>query len=106
MSPDELLAAHRDLWFEAFSVKYSLKRVFRAMFRLRLGAFLMCAMMNLLYCLKALRGNAPACFDGRRQYEEFRDLPVERRRADLQVRFTRRTAGASEPRKLAELAER
>ena len=40
--------------------------------------------------LKALRGNTPACFDERRQYEEFRDLPVERRSADLQVRFTRR----------------
>lgn len=78
MSPDELLAAHRALWREAFSVKYSLKRVFRAMFRLRFGAFLMCAMMNLFYCLKALRGNAPACFDGQRRYEEFRDLPVER----------------------------
>ena len=78
MTPEELLAAHRALWFEAFSVKYSLKRVFRAMFRLRFGAFLMCAMMNLFYCLKALRGNAPACFDERRQYEEFRDLPVER----------------------------
>jgi radical SAM superfamily enzyme YgiQ (UPF0313 family) len=80
MSPDDLLAAHRDLWFEAFSVKYSLKRVIRAMFRLRVGAFLMCAMMNLFYCLKALRGNAPACFDGLRRYEEFRDLPVERSR--------------------------
>jgi hypothetical protein len=78
MSPADLLAAHRALWREAFSVKYSLKRVFRAMFRLRLGAFLMCAMMNLFYCLKALRGNAPASFDGGRRYEEFRDLPIER----------------------------
>jgi hypothetical protein len=59
-------------------VKYSLKRVFRALFRLRFGAFLMCAMMNLFYCLKALRGNAPACFEGQRRYEEFRDLPLER----------------------------
>jgi radical SAM superfamily enzyme YgiQ (UPF0313 family) len=78
MSCDELLAAHRALWREAFSVKYSLKRVFRSMFRLRFGAFLMCAMMNLFYCLKALRGNNPACFDGLRKYEDFRDLPVER----------------------------
>jgi hypothetical protein len=31
--------------------------------------------MNLFYCLKALRGNAPACFNGQRRYEEFRDLP-------------------------------
>ena len=77
MSPAELLDAHRALWREAFSVTYSLKRVVRAMFRLRLGAFLMCAMMNLFYCLKALRGNAPACFDGVRRYDEFRDLPVD-----------------------------
>jgi len=78
MSPDALLAAHRALWLEAFSVKYSLKRVFRAAFRLRFGAFLMCAMMNLFYCLKALRGNGPACFQGQRRYEEFSDLPAER----------------------------
>jgi hypothetical protein len=38
----------------------------------------MCAMMNLFYCLKALRGNAPACFDRLRRYEEFRDLLLER----------------------------
>jgi hypothetical protein len=38
----------------------------------------MCAMMNLFYCLKALRGNLPACFEGRSEFEEFRDLPVER----------------------------
>jgi hypothetical protein len=48
------------------------------MFRLRLGAFLMCAMMNLFYCLKALRGNAPACFDDVPRYEELRNLPIER----------------------------
>jgi hypothetical protein len=35
MSPGELLAAHRAFWLEAFSLKYSLKRVFRALFRLR-----------------------------------------------------------------------
>lgn len=76
MTPAELLAAHRALWFEAFSVRYTLRRIFRALFRLRFGAFLMCAMMNLFYCLKALRGNGPACFEGQRRYEEFRDLPA------------------------------
>jgi hypothetical protein len=89
MSPAELLTAHRALWREAFSVKYTLKRVSRAMFRLRFGAFLMCAMMNLFYCLKALRGNTPACFDGRQQYEEFSGLPTERtpsvRRSNLRT---------------------
>jgi hypothetical protein len=77
MSPEELLAAHRALWREAFSVRYSIKRVFRSLFRLRLGAFLMCAMMNLFYSVKALRGNTPACFEEMQQYEEFRDLPGE-----------------------------
>jgi hypothetical protein len=45
------------------------------MFRLRLGAFLMCAMMNLFYCWKALRGNTPACFETDHRYDEFLHLP-------------------------------
>ena len=77
MTPEELLAAHRALWREAFSVRYALKRMVRAFFRLRIGAFLMCAMMNLFYCVKALRGNTPAVFGANRRYDEFRDLPVE-----------------------------
>ena len=75
MTPEELLAAHRALWREAFSVRYSIKRIVRAFFRLRIGAFLMCAMMNLFYCVKALRGNTPAVFGADRRYDEFRDLP-------------------------------
>jgi len=75
MTPEELLAAHRALWREAFSVRYSLKRILRGLFRLRLGAFLMSAVMNLFYCLKALRGNTPACFGADHRYDEFRHLP-------------------------------
>ncbi len=75
MTPEELLAAHRALWREAFSLRYSIKRILRAFFRLRIGAFLMCAMMNLFYCVKALRGNTPAVFGANRRYDEFRDLP-------------------------------
>jgi len=63
MSPQALLAAHRALWRETFSLKYSLKRIIRAAFYLRLGAFLMCACMNAFYCLKALRGNLPVDFE-------------------------------------------
>ena len=85
MRPDELLAAHRALWKEAFSVRYSLKRVFRSLFRLRFGAFLMCAMMNLFYCLKALRGNTPACFEGTQRYVEFRDLPTVRAQPTVRI---------------------
>jgi radical SAM superfamily enzyme YgiQ (UPF0313 family) len=62
MSPDQLLQAHRALWREAFSFKYSLLRIVRSFFRLRLGAFLMCAMMNGFYCLKRMRGNEPMTF--------------------------------------------
>lgn len=62
MTPDQLLAAHRALWHEAFSLKYSALRVLRALFRLRPGAFLMCLFMNAFYCLKRLRGNAPIAF--------------------------------------------
>ena len=63
MSPDQLLQAHRALWREAFSLKYSLLRVIRSLRRLRLGAFLMCAAMNGFYCLKRLRRNEPIAFD-------------------------------------------
>jgi radical SAM superfamily enzyme YgiQ (UPF0313 family) len=78
MSPETLLEAHRALWREAFSIRYSFKRILRAMFRLRLGAFLMCACMNLFYCLKALRGNTPAAFDADPKYAAYRPLPLER----------------------------
>lgn len=78
MTPQALLEAHRELWREAFSIRYSAKRIFRAMFRLRLGAFLMCACMNAFYCLKALGGNTPAVFDEDPRYAAYRALPSER----------------------------
>ncbi len=62
MSPDELIQAHRDLWREAFSLKYSLLRIMRSARYLRLGAFLMCLFMNVFYCLKRLRRNEPRDF--------------------------------------------
>jgi radical SAM superfamily enzyme YgiQ (UPF0313 family) len=63
MSPEELLEAHRQLWREAFSFKYSFLRVMRSIFYLRPGAFLMCLFMNAFYCLKRLRGNEPISFE-------------------------------------------
>jgi radical SAM superfamily enzyme YgiQ (UPF0313 family) len=63
MSPEQLLDAHRALWREAFSLKYSVMRVVRSLRRLRFGAFLMCLVMNAFYCLKRLRGNEPVAFD-------------------------------------------
>lgn len=70
MSPEALLAAHRALWRAAFSPSYALRRIFRALFYLRPGAFLMCACMNLFYCWKAVRGNLPINFA---QSEELQD---------------------------------
>ncbi|HXN47227.1 MAG TPA: radical SAM protein [Bryobacteraceae bacterium] len=63
MSPEQLLQAHRALWREAFSLKYSFLRVARSFRRLRFGAFLMCLVMNAFYCLKCLRGNEPRAFE-------------------------------------------
>ncbi len=62
MSPERLLDAHRALWREAFSLKYSLRRIVRSLRRLRFGAFLMCLTMNAFYCFKRLRGNEPLSF--------------------------------------------
>ena len=70
MSPDELLQAHRALWRESFSLKYSFLRIMRSSTYLRLGAFLMCLFMNVFYCLKRLRGNEPICFDGIDDYKD------------------------------------
>jgi radical SAM superfamily enzyme YgiQ (UPF0313 family) len=74
MSSDQLLQAHRALWREAFSFKYSFLRIVRSFFRLRLGAFLMCAMMNGFYCLKRMRGNEPMPFGESSPYAQFTDL--------------------------------
>lgn len=63
MSPNHLLEAHRALWREAFSLRYSLLRVVRSLSRLRFGAFLMCLVMNSFYCLKRLRLNEPITFE-------------------------------------------
>jgi radical SAM superfamily enzyme YgiQ (UPF0313 family) len=70
MSPGELLEAHRSLWQEAFSFKFAIRRIVRAFFSLRWGAFLMCLFMNGFYCLKAMRGNRPKSFDGEDRYAD------------------------------------
>ncbi len=62
MTPDELLSAHRELWKEAFSIKYSFLRVARSIKYLNIGAFLMCLFMNTFYCIKRIRGNIPIDF--------------------------------------------
>jgi radical SAM superfamily enzyme YgiQ (UPF0313 family) len=74
MSPEQLLEAHRALWRQAFSLKYSVLRVVRSLGRLRFGAFLMCLVMNAFYCLKRLRGNEPIAFDPSVPYSEPRPI--------------------------------
>jgi len=83
MSLEQLIEAHRALWREAFSLKYSLLRVLSSLGRLRLGAFLMCLTMNAFYCLKRLRGNEPAAFHPSETASRAAGLPA--RSADLPV---------------------
>ncbi len=58
LTPQALLSAHRMLWKRAFSLTFSLKRIFRGL-SLRRGAFLLTFFMNGFYCLKRLRKNFP-----------------------------------------------
>jgi radical SAM superfamily enzyme YgiQ (UPF0313 family) len=59
MSARELTQAHRTLWKKAFSPAATMKRIARAMTRLRLGAFLLALFMNVFYCAKRVRYNLP-----------------------------------------------
>lgn len=73
MTPEELLAAHRALWYEAFSPYWVFRRVWRGLFTLRFGAFLMSLFMNVFYCWKAVRRNEPVSFEGIDKWAEFRE---------------------------------
>ena len=70
MTTAELLGAHRGLWQDAFSIRRSLGRIVRGMWRLRFGAWLMSTMMNGFYALKAFRRNQPINFADHRQYAD------------------------------------
>ncbi|WP_207423351.1 B12-binding domain-containing radical SAM protein [Desertivirga brevis] len=59
MNEEQLLSAHRALWKKSFSFKYSIKRIARAVFSLRLGAALLALFMNTFYAYKRLRKNYP-----------------------------------------------
>lgn len=78
MTPAELLAAHRALWREAFSLKYSLLRVLRALRQLKTGAFLMVLFMNAFYCWKALWGNEPIHFEDATPYADIHEQVRDR----------------------------
>lgn len=70
LSEEELLEAHRALWKKAFSIRYSLKRIFRAAFSLRLGAFYLSLFMNSFYGLKRVRRNYPIDISKRPELNE------------------------------------
>lgn len=59
ISEIQLLQAHRALWKRSFSPMYSLKRVLRGIFSLRMGAFLLSLFMNVFYTYKRVRKNYP-----------------------------------------------
>lgn len=59
MTPEGLLAAHRELWNKSFSLNNTVIRILRSVFYLRLGAFLMTLTMNGFYGLKKMTNNCP-----------------------------------------------
>lgn len=87
MTSQELLAAHRALWREAYLVKYTFLRIVRSARYLRWGAFLMCLFMNVFYCLKRVRGNEPVNFEGLELYPEiYQEVVTEMHEPDLQTK--------------------
>ena len=70
MTGEELLLSHRKLWSSAFSAEYTAVRLFRSLFTLRLGAFLMCLFMNVFYCFKATTKNYPKNFENDDTYRD------------------------------------
>jgi radical SAM superfamily enzyme YgiQ (UPF0313 family) len=56
---EELLFFHRSIWKQAFSFKYSFKRILRSLLKARLGGALLSLFMNGFYCVKCLTGNTP-----------------------------------------------
>lgn len=63
LRPEELLAAHRELWRRAFAPGQVTQRLARAARTLRPGALMMAMAMNGFYGLKQWRGNAPTVAD-------------------------------------------
>ncbi|MSQ46655.1 MAG: hypothetical protein EXR24_06745 [Ignavibacteria bacterium] len=59
ITKDELLKSHRYLWKKTFSASYSLTRIFRGLFKLRMGSFFLSLFMNSFYLTKRLRHNFP-----------------------------------------------
>jgi radical SAM superfamily enzyme YgiQ (UPF0313 family) len=60
MTPEALLAAHRELWRRAFAPAAVAARIARGARQLRAGGLMLSASMNGFYGLKRLTGNLPA----------------------------------------------
>jgi radical SAM superfamily enzyme YgiQ (UPF0313 family) len=78
MTPEDLLAAHRNLWRRAFRPVAVLERLARGARQLRRGGLMLSAAMNGFYGMKRLTGNLPA--EAPREGEgRIRHLAVESR---------------------------
>jgi radical SAM superfamily enzyme YgiQ (UPF0313 family) len=71
--PTQLLNAHRALWKKSFSPLYAFRRIWRGLFTLRRGAFLLSLFMNGFYACKRIRRNYPIDMSKRKDM----DLIVE-----------------------------
>jgi radical SAM superfamily enzyme YgiQ (UPF0313 family) len=60
MTPESLLAAHRELWRRAFSPTAVAERLIRGARTLSPGGMMLSSAMNGFYGLKRIEGNAPA----------------------------------------------
>ena len=83
MSSADLLHAHRALWRSAFSLRFCLRRILRALFTLRWGGLMMCITMNVFYGFKAFTKNEPISFEGTDYYKSIREI-VESIKHDCQ----------------------
>jgi radical SAM superfamily enzyme YgiQ (UPF0313 family) len=72
-----LLHAHRALWKKSFSPLYAFKRIWRGLFTLRWGAFLLSFFMNSFYCWKRVRRNFPIDMSKRTDLNKCIDVPVK-----------------------------
>lgn len=84
MNEEELLQAHRALWKKSFSPKYAFRRIWRGLFTLRWGAFLLSMFMNSFYAYKKVRRNYPVDMSRRTDLNQlFPQPPAKTRNINL-----------------------
>jgi radical SAM superfamily enzyme YgiQ (UPF0313 family) len=81
ISETQLLRAHRALWKKSFSPGYSLRRILRGMWSLRLGAFLLSLFMNFFYTYKRVRKNYPIDMSKRMDFNQSVQPPIKQETA-------------------------